>query len=152
MRWIAIGVLALAAAAPRAVGAQSSPCALHGPDAVSLKADACLACHGKGGSATQIRFAHPVDVDYAAVRGARPSDLRPLAEVTRRGVVLSAGQVRCATCHDGRSPWAHYLALPPGAPARAPIDPAHPDAEPGQPAPGAAVSPKPLCLACHAAD
>jgi hypothetical protein len=152
MRWIAIGVLALAAAAPRAVGAQSSPCALHGPDAVSLKADACLACHGKGGSATQIRFAHPVDVDYAAVRGARPSDLRPLAEVTRRGVVLSAGQVRCATCHDGRSPWAHYIALPPGAPASAAASPALPDGAHGQPEPGAEVSPKPLCLACHATD
>ena len=152
MRWIAIGVVALAAAEPLVAGAQPSTCALHGPNAASMKQDACLACHGKGGSAAQIQFAHPVDVDYAAVRGARPGDLRPLDEVVRRGVLLPSGEIRCATCHDGRSPWKHYVALPPGAPARTAFDRARPEAEQGQAQPGGVVSPKPLCLACHAYD
>lgn len=152
MRWNAIGILALAAAVPLAAVAQASTCALHGPDAATMTKDACLACHGKNGTAAEIKFAHPVDVDYAAVAGARRKDLRPLDEVTRRGVQLPGGQVRCATCHDGRSPWRHYIALPPGAPARAVVDMSRPDAEQGQASPGGEVAPRPLCLACHSYD
>jgi hypothetical protein len=156
MSWKAIRVLALMAMAPLAGLAQTSTCALHGPDAASMRAEACLACHGKGGSAAEVKFSHPVDVGYAVVQAAEPGSLRPLEEVTRRGVVLPAGEVRCATCHDGRSPWKHYIALPPGAPARVAPDAAALTSErrvelaPAQP--GDEVSSKPLCLACHAYD
>jgi hypothetical protein len=157
MSWKAIRVLVLAAMAPLAGLAEAQTCALHGPDAASMKAEACLACHGKGGNAAQSKFSHPVDVDYAGVQAARPGGLRPVEEVTRRGVQLPAGEVRCATCHDGRSPWQHYIALPPGAPARVAPDGAHRTSEGGvgelaAAKPGDEVSSKPLCVACHSYD
>ncbi len=146
MNWNAIAILTVAAAAPLA--ARSETCALHGPDAASMKQEACLACHSKGA----LKFLHPVDVSYADVRAASPDRLRPLEEVTKRGVALPSGEVRCTTCHDGRSPWAHYIALPAGAKAVAPFDRTRPDAEPKAPPPGSEVSSKPLCLACHVND
>jgi hypothetical protein len=129
--------------------ASGSRCALHGASAASMKADACLACHGSG-----LTFAHPVDRDYDDVRARRPSEFRMRDEVTRHGVPVPEGQVRCVSCHDARSPWAHYLLLPSGADARAPFDARRPGAAEGTELavvakPGEEVSSKPLCLACH---
>jgi hypothetical protein len=98
-----------------------------------------------------------VDLDYAAVRARRPASLRSAEEVARRGVRIPDGQLRCATCHDGASPWAHHVALPPGAPALSRFDPRAPRADDGTDAPEAAqpgeeVSTKALCIACHRFD
>lgn len=116
------------------------------PARTSTSAD-CLVCHRSGGSAGQRRACHPVAIDYASASRARAS-LRPFEEVVRRGVSLPDRELRCVTCHDGRSPWAHAVVLPPGAtPAPAVADP---PARGGQtPAPGDHVDAKPLCLACH---
>ncbi len=130
----------------------------------------CTACHaGFEGS-----HSHPVDVDHEAARyrsfgGSGPS-LRPAAEVVRRGVYLADGKVTCLTCHDGNSPWKAKIALPPDAQLRAPVKPGDPSTyEASGPAsapmrgltattgrqllaPGTAVSPTPLCKACHSFD
>jgi hypothetical protein len=89
-----------------------------------------------------------------------------MAEVIARGVFLPEGKLECLTCHDPGSPWRYHLALPPGtraAPAVNPRDrstyvdgPARAARERSIEVPAAgerpAVSPKPLCLACHAVD
>jgi hypothetical protein len=126
------------------------------------RTEGCLVCHsGKGAPSASD---HPVDFDYASVARGRTrgmSALRPVEEVVARGVFLPDGKLSCLTCHDARSPYRYFIALPPGArpaPAVNPRDPrtyasasaAHATVS----APGAkrAVTPKPLCLACHAFD
>lgn len=110
----------------------------------------CLACHQPSA------HGHPTDIDYASAQSANPG-LRPIEEVVRRGVFLPNGELRCNTCHDGRSPWKHHLALPPGSTPRPAVDPRDPatydERESLQPpAAGAAVTARPLCLGCHALD
>jgi hypothetical protein len=94
--------------------------------------------------------------------------LRSVDDVVARGLFLPDGEIRCVTCHDGRSRWRYGLAIPAGAvpqPAVNPRDPAtHADpaakakreaevrAAQQSGAYGVKVSPKPLCLICHAID
>jgi hypothetical protein len=145
--WAALAMLS------RAVSAQDSACGLHAPDAASRAKESCLSCHGGESDS----HGHPVDLDYASARARRPADLRSADEVSRRGVRIPGGQLRCATCHDGASPWAHYVALPPGAAPLAPFDPSAPVREDGTTEavtarPGGPVSTKALCVACHRFD
>jgi cytochrome c7-like protein len=149
---VAIGVwgaLAMVPAGGLAEGAGA--CAIHSPDAATLPSSACVACHD---SARAGAHAHPVDVSYASAQAGKSAELRAPSEVAQRGIRLPDGELRCATCHDGASPWAHYLALPPGAEVRAAFDSralgAGEEAPEKAPVPGDAVSAKPLCLGCHA--
>jgi hypothetical protein len=130
----------------------------------------CTACH----VAFEGRHSHPVDVDQDAARyrsrgGSGPS-LRSAAEVVKLGVFLADGKVSCLTCHDGNSPWKFKIALPPDAKLKEPVVPGNPQTyDPTQmrPSPmagltattgrrllpaGTAVSPTPLCKACHSFD
>lgn len=94
-------------------------------------------------------------VDYRSAEIQSHGRLRPIAEVIRRGVLLPDGKLECVTCHDPRSQWADHIALPPGATVRPDEDAEETNgAAAAQPvlAPGSRVSPKPLCLACHALD
>lgn len=141
----------LAAAAPALAG---GTCLL---GAGATASATCASCHG-GDHAR----AHPVDVDYAVAALRRQGRLRAAAEVVARGVFLPEGRLQCVSCHDAASPWAAKLALPPGAAAAAPVrrsDAASGEARPSwrnaaaaTVAPGDAVSPAPLCAACHAVD
>lgn len=132
-----LAAAAVVAAASEAVPPQTE-CALGKPQAE------CLSCHRVTG--------HVSDFEYPRAG----EGLRSPEEVVRRGVFLREGQIRCATCHDARSPWKYRIALPPGAkavPAVDPFDRATYDGPPrSAPKPGEAVSAKPLCLACHALD
>jgi hypothetical protein len=141
-------------------------CALVASPIEDPRTESCRQCHSamSSGHASQ----HPVDLDYASRAYARSGGmgLRPLAEVVRRGVFLPDGELRCVTCHDARSPWKFHLALPPGATPTPAVDHRDPSTYEDGPARAAlvravrqptsgqrlAVSPKPLCLACHAAD
>jgi hypothetical protein len=156
----AVAVL-LGAAAPRAAWAGGAGCGLLHAGAESAPASYCLACHGKG-VGPGVRGGHRVGLDYAGARLAGRTDLRPIAEVVRRGVRLPEGRIECVTCHAAASPWASHIALPPGSvPTPAP-DRRAPDsylrgrswraADAGvpPPPPGSAVTPAPLCAACHA--
>jgi hypothetical protein len=121
-------------------------CRLGDADA-RLDASACLECH-------RSHAGHPVDLDYAARAVHRGRDLRSPSEVVARGVFLPDGWMRCQTCHDARSPWNHRLALPPGAPVHAAVNPRVRASwtgprSPGPVAAGDAVTPTPLCRACH---
>lgn len=123
----------------------------------STSAD-CLGCHSQREHAS-----HPVEVDYAQAQrggGMMARDLRPVAELQRRGVRLVNGKVTCLTCHDARSPAANRIALPPEAVVTAAVDMRR-HGSLAQPAvaqrladvqEGTAVSPKALCTACHAFD
>ena len=140
--------------------ADPATCALARPGFADQRIETCLACHSP--------CDHPQAVDYARAQALRTGGigLRRLDEVLARGVVVPEGEVRCATCHDPASPWKDHLALPPGVtptPAVRPGDSATFEDGPARlaliaalksPAPGTrpAVSPKPLCLSCHAAD
>jgi hypothetical protein len=140
-------------------------CALRTSSADGSTIDSCLSCHAASAHGAGN---HPVDVDYeGAVAGrGRGSELRPSADVVARGVFLPGGRIHCLTCHDPRSPWANHVALPPGSTPRPAADPRRPEtyerresswrvasSAPARPlAPGAAVTPAPLCAACHALD
>ena len=136
------------AAALAAVAQDRPGCLLFQPEASAAPAAACISCHaGHTGIGN-----HSVDIDYASVR--KP-DLRPADEVLRLGVRIPEGKVRCTTCHDAASPWKDRIALPPGAKAVRAVDLHNPASYQGAAAaahPGEPVSPKPLCLACHALD
>jgi len=101
-------------------------CALLTPGAETSPVAACLACHAGSGSG------HPVGMAYGPAAYRVGPRLRPAADVVRAGVFLPEGELRCTTCHDGRSQVRFRLALPPGTPA------------------SARAGTKPLCLACHA--
>ncbi|BDG05252.1 hypothetical protein [Anaeromyxobacter oryzae] len=114
----------------------------------------CGACHGGHGS-------HPVGVDYGSAAARGDGRFRLLADVVERGVYLVDGRVECVTCHDPSSRWKYHIAIPPGEMARAAVDLAQPSTyedlsdwrkgklPPPLPA-GTAVTPTPLCMACHA--
>jgi hypothetical protein len=147
-RWLALfcaaGLLCAAALA------QDPACELFRPGSSAAPSSSCLSCHRADAIGN-----HRVDIDYArATLGS--FGLRPVDEVIRRGVKLPDGHVRCATCHDARSPWKYRLALPPGTKATLAVDPQRPETYDGHPRhapqPGDAVTAKPLCLACHALD
>jgi hypothetical protein len=138
--------------------ATATDCALTASLGAVVPTATCLTCHSEHANAS-----HPVDLDYASVAYRSNDRLRPLAEVVRRGLFLPDGRLECVTCHDGRSPWAAKIALPPGAPALAAVNPSRRDTYEGRvnwrtatassvPAlpRGSAVTPTPLCAACHA--
>lgn len=134
-------------------------CLLQRPDTEAAPASACLRCHDGSGARAHLRTTHPVDVEYEAAAGDQSRRLRPLAEVLARGGVVPGGFLRCATCHAASSPWAAHLRLPPGATVKAAVNPYRPEtydgtrpAPTGPPPPGSEVSPRPLCLLCHALD
>ncbi len=127
---------------------------------LSVAPSTCLGCH-------PLRSCHPVDLDYQPAAGRSRGALRPEAEVVRSGVLLPGGRVTCHSCHDAGSAWAHKLALPPGSTARGAVDPRDsrtygPGSRPIAPMTveeararlpaGTALSPRALCLACHAKD
>jgi hypothetical protein len=139
--------LSLPAAAPE------EGCALLRPGAEASPATGCLHCHHSAAGAAHA--AHPVDVDYAQAARRAPFAFRTPEQVVARGILLPEGMLRCATCHDARSPWKHKLALPPGSPVRAAVDLRDPRTlqAPAAPLPpGSDVGRKPLCLGCHAFD
>jgi hypothetical protein len=133
-------------------------CTLTAPASDLSASDKCLDCHRALGTASS----HPVKVDYQNAQWRSRGSLRPMDAVVKRGVFLPEGVVQCTTCHDARSPWAHHIALPPGSVARPAVNPRKREtyenrsnwrvpSQGAQPqlAPGAAVSPAPLCAACH---
>jgi hypothetical protein len=115
-----------------------------------VPAQECMSCHG-------MHTTHPVEIDYEAARYQGRSDLRPAADVVRKGVFLPGGKVACVTCHDPASRWAYHLAIPPGAQVRPSVNPHDPStyerpvplSQPQALAVGTSVSPTPLCRACH---
>jgi hypothetical protein len=127
---------------------------------LSVSVSACQGCH-------PFRACHPVDVEYGPLAGRSGAGLRSEAEVVKRGVLLPGGRLTCHSCHEAASPWAHRLALPPASTVVGAVDPRDPGTfEEGRrkfpamtleearirlPA-GTALSPRPLCLACHAKD
>ncbi len=135
--------------APPAPPPSGGACTLTHPGPVAATSEECRRCHRTWGAGN-----HPVDVDYRAAEARSAGDLRTPDEVVRRGVLLPEGRIQCVTCHDARSPWKDHLALPPGAEASLAVDPRDPATyerqAPRAPRPGAAVGPKPLCIACHA--
>lgn len=139
----------------RAFTAVDAGCILFTDRAATATSQECLACHESGtGGATALRRCHPVELAYAPSTDTR---FRSVDEVIRRGVFLPDGKLRCVTCHDGASPWEFALALPPGATATPAVDPRDPRTydpayERAAPQPGDRVSPRPLCLVCHAFD
>lgn len=131
----------------------ASSCALATPGSASVPTTQCLRCHAIHG--------HPVGLDYAGAYAHDGRSLRSAAEVVRRGVLLPDGRMECVSCHDGRSPWKHRIAIPPGAPVIPAVVAGQADTyprgnwrlAPAEPvarlSPGSAVSPAPLCAACH---
>ena len=146
-------VLPLADPPPGSGQGDPNVCGLIVPGSDAATSRDCLACHGRlahGG--------HVYDLRYSGhSSGSASAALRPIDEAVRRGAFLPDGQIRCVTCHDGRSPWKYNLRLPPGAqlmPAvdlRRPVTYENPRALPA-PRPGGDVGRKPLCLTCHALD
>ena len=118
----------------------------------------CLACHEQSRPMIQAHRSHPVDVDYAQAAVRPGGSLRALADVQRRGVAVPDGKVGCRSCHSAESPWKNHLAIPSGAVVRPAVNPRDPRTygeethrRAGEaPPPSTAVSPKPLCEACHA--
>jgi len=155
VRFAPLALLALLVAAP-ASATDTDACLLRRTTGEVATAEACARCHRGGHAAAS----HPVDLDYGRAQVRSMGLLRPEAEVVARGGFLPDGILRCATCHDARSPWAHHVVLPPGAAAQPAVDTsdartyAGPDsARPALPLPpGSKVATKPLCLLCHALD
>lgn len=133
------------------------------------RTESCVRCHdgrlASGGSN------HPVNMDYAEAARRRATSMMPLRsaeDVVARGLFLPDGELRCVTCHDGRSRWKYGLAIPSGAAPQPAVNPRDPSTYAGGAAQqqreaevraaqengayGVRVSPKPLCLACHAID
>ncbi len=126
----------------------------------STPAATCLACH-------PFHEGHPVELDYAQAVYSRRHDLRDPGDAVRRGIFLPGGRVVCHTCHDANSPWKSKIAIPAGSKVSNMVIPGDPRTyDPDRPATrvmtveearvllpaGYALSPKPLCLACHALD
>jgi hypothetical protein len=153
----------VASTPPAAQAAATAGCILSPGSGNSATTQDCTACH----RGFERGHSHPVDVPQ---EGRRSRSLRSAAEVVKRGVFLADGKVTCLSCHDGNSPYKAKLALPPDAPLREPVKPGRPEtyapgfvaasalsgltATSGRTAlpPGTAVSPTPLCKACHAFD
>jgi hypothetical protein len=108
-----------------------------------------------------------VELDYAQAVNSRRHDLRDSSDVVRRGVFLPGGRVVCLTCHDANSPWKNKIVIPPGSRVSDMVITGDPKTyDPDRPRtrsmnveearvllpPGHALSPKPLCLVCHAMD
>jgi hypothetical protein len=174
--WVTVvgGVVALAvgtaasAEPPADVHPLADRCALFRSNAVEdASVEGCLRCHD--GSFASAGSNHPVGMAYAPAAAARQRSMMPLRsaeEVVARGVFLPDGELRCVTCHDGRSRWRYGLAIPAGASPHAAVNPRDPrtygpgaaarNAEVGaaqrRGTYGVKVSPKPLCVACHALD
>jgi hypothetical protein len=121
---------------------------------------ACLACH-------PFQNGHPHNTDYDYAARASRSALRPLEEVVRRGLFLPEGRVVCHTCHDARSRWGSRLVIPPGSRVVGRVDPRQPSTYESMPPAerrmtveqaardlptDTNLSPKPLCVTCHAFD
>jgi len=135
-------------------------CALQRNGSDLSSSEACIECHRNSASHGS---SHPVNIPYAVAQARSGGMLRPLDAVIARGVFVPDGVVQCTSCHDARSPWKHHIALPPGAHARMAVNPRRPEtyegrsswrlasagAAPSLPR-GSAVSPAPLCAACHA--
>jgi hypothetical protein len=145
--------------APEAENPAAS-CLLVQPGKEGAPAETCIACHGEK------TRTHPVDIAYPVAQAG--SSLRDQQEVVKRGVFLPDGTIRCATCHDARSPWRGHLAIPAGAEVHAAVNPRDPSSYRSREAPpraggpslprsmnaagarsGAAVTTTPLCQACH---
>lgn len=136
----------------------SAECLLQ-PGAEGAEARMCLQCHDGSRAKSHLQTSHPVDLEYAEAQRKNAAELRPEAEVVARGGFLPGGMLRCTTCHSPRSPWAARINLPPNAKVRPAVNPFRPAtyeqtgaATGDEPAPGSEVSPKPLCLVCHAFD
>lgn len=133
-------------------------CQLWMPGSENRSAQDCLSCHDGSRAKAHLRTTHPVDLEYARAWSVNRQGLRTESEVVARGGFIPGGQVRCVSCHSAASPWAKKVVLPPGAKAKAAVNPFRPETYEGnasarsEPAPGSEVSPKPLCLVCHAYD
>ena len=147
VRW-SVGTGTALALALCAAAQEPPHCLLFQPGSESAPSASCLSCHASHTGMGN----HAIEVPYAT---AQDPDLRPAAEVRRRGVRIPDGEVRCTTCHDWQSPWKYRIALPRGAPALRAVNLRDRSTyeEPPLPAqPGEEVAVKPLCLACHALD
>jgi hypothetical protein len=140
----------------RASSSEAGGCLLSQSGSQTSASAACIGCHGKSDRGIN----HPVDVDYETSQRKPAAQLRPVAEVVRRGLLIPEGKIQCVTCHDGNSPWKYHLVVPPGAPIAPATNVAdrrtyEPSGAPGTPAvlaPGADVARKPLCTSCHSLD
>lgn len=102
---------ALALAAARGV-ASDPTCLLASPgfDRSRCTSGVCLSCHdGTCASAISGERSHPVERAYAPAWLRRTAGLR---SIPAPELVLSAGVVTCATCHDGGSALPHRTAIP----------------------------------------
>ena len=125
-------------------------CALDEPHSDEATSESCLSCH-----TTARERSHPCDLDYARAAQARPFAYAPVDAVVRAGVLLPNGEIRCVTCHDGRSQWKYKIALPPGSKPSPSVawlvkhglldGPVPTTPLP----PGSDVTPTPLCKVCH---
>lgn len=168
MAWLAcvlvavpLAASAVAADPPAGTSASSAPAKSEGWEEIhagleSASSQDCLGCHAS--SLSDVHESHPVEVDYSAATAKPGSKLRSAEKVRGKGVALPEGKVGCLTCHAFASPWKYHVAMPKDATPRARVriaDPRtyedeHAAAASGAPSPGAEVSPKPLCEACHA--
>lgn len=144
--------------AARARAAQSEhpaadKCDLFRTTVPDSRTSACVRCHD--GAMAAVGFNHPVDVDYAdAVARLPRMRLRSAGEVVARGVFLPDGEIRCVTCHDGRSREPYAIAVPvsPGAESAPASSDGYAPSETGaprDPSKGITDYNTALCLACH---
>jgi hypothetical protein len=157
--WRLLALLALLAGggAPRCAAADDPSCTLADTTAAP---STCLTCH-------PFTSCHPYDVDYARLASGSRGSLREAEEAVRRGLFLPGGRMTCHTCHDAGSWWGQRIVIPPGSTVSARVVPKDPSTyDPSSPRipqttveqaratlpRDTALSPKPLCLACHARD